>query len=375
MRLVGTRVRDAELLTAGVDEVVVTATTDDEAELCVRVGGHEVVTTGPFHTARIEGLEPDTEYPLVVQGAEGSEYLPPTVRTLPRPAGRYLCTFATTNDVHFGEVEAGRLGDDPDQEGPFFRSLPGENPYPEVMSRAAIAEIHDLDPGAVVVKGDLTDVGAPEQYEAFLDAYRALGPRVHHVRGNHDAMLDPKLATEGAPFVVELPGVRLAVLDTVIAGLERGRLDAEQLRWLEDLAADSTDPVLVFGHHHPWDPAAPTRPDDYFGINPDDSESLADLIGRREAIAGYFAGHTHRNRVRRFAVARDVPVVEVACVKDFPGAWAEYGVYEGGYTQVVRRVDEPAARAWAERTRGMFGGFYRDYALGRLEDRCFVQSF
>ncbi len=368
-------VRDPELLSAGVDEVVVTATTDDGGELRVRVGDHEVVTTSRFHTARIGGLEPDTEYPLEIEGTEPSEYLPTRVRTLARPPGRHLCTIATTNDVHFGEVEAGRLGDDPHQEGPFFRSLPGEDPYPEVMSRAAIVEIERLDPDAVVVKGDLTDVGAPEQYGAFLDAYETLGSRMRHVRGNHDAMLDPTLAVEGAPFVISLAGVRLAVLDTVIPGVERGRLERDQLAWLEDLAAESPDPVLVFGHHHPWDPESPTRPDDYFGINPEDSEALVELIGRRDAIAGYFAGHTHRNRARRFPAARDVPIVEVACVKDYPGAWAEYQIYDGGYTQVVRRVDEPAGRRWAERTRGMFAGLYRDYALGALGDRCFTQSF
>ena len=61
------------------------------------------------------------------------------------------------------------------------------------------------------------------------------------------------------------------------------------------------------------------RPDDYFGIHPDDSERLVDVVARHPAIVGYFAGHTHRNRVRRFAATGDRPWVEVACVKDFPG--------------------------------------------------------
>ena len=74
-------------------------------------------------------------------------------------------------------------------------------------------------------------------------------------------------------------------------------------------------------------------------------------FARRENIAGYFAGHTHRNRVRRFGPARHVPFVEVACMKDYPGVWAEYRVYEGGYTQVVRRMPTPAACSWTERTR------------------------
>jgi hypothetical protein len=98
-------------------------------------------------------------------------------------------------------------------------------------------------------------------------------------------------------------------------------------------------------------------------------------VHRRENIVGYFAGHTHRNRVRRFAAARDVPFVEVACTKDYPGAWGEYRVYEGGYTQMVRRATAPAAMVWSEKTRRMFAGLYRDYALGPLGDRCFTELY
>src|SRR5581483_2770387 len=62
----------------------------------------------------------------------------------------------------------------------------------------------------------------------------------------------------------------------------------------------------------------------------------------------------------------------VACVKDFPGSWAEYRVYEGGIMQIHRRIDAPDALAWTELTRGMFGGLYPDYAFGSIGDRCFV---
>ena len=68
-----------------------------------------------------------------------------------------------------------------------------------------------------------------------------------------------------------------------------------------------------------------------------------------------------------------VPIVEIACVKDYPGAWAEYRVHDGGYTQLVRRISTPDAMAWTERTRQMFAGLYRDYALGAQNDRCFTQ--
>jgi predicted phosphodiesterase len=374
-----TEARHVELMSVGPDEVVVTFVTDPGVEVRTSVGEHHVVTTGPHHVARIDGLEPGVEYGVTVDGAvvgpSDEPYLPPTVSTLEAPAGALLATVATVNDVHFGEVECGKLEMNGHEiPGEVFTSAPGEDPYPEVMNRGAIDEIEALDPDAVVVKGDLTCFGTEAEYEAFLAAYSPLGERMHHVRGNHDAAVTDTIATTG-PLAVETPGAILAVLDTVVFQRENGQITTEQLSWLDDLAADADRPVLVFGHHHAWSPDSHTRSEHYFGINPDDSEALIDLVGRREAIAGYFAGHTHRNRVRRFAAARNVPFVEVACVKDYPGAWAEYRIHEGGYTQVVRRITEPKALAWTETTRQMFQGLYRDYALGPLDWRCFTHAF
>ncbi len=276
--------------------------------------------------------------------------------------------------MHFGEVECGRLGI-AEEIGPIFSVEPGETPYPEVMNNGAIDEMIVLAPDAVLVKGDLTDRGTEEEYEDFRTAYDRLGTRMHHIRGNHDAMISTTMAPRGP--LSDRARRRHARGDR--HGRSRAPIAARstptQLAWLDELAAESPVPVLVFGHHHPWDPASNERNATYFGINPDDSEALCAVIARREAIAGYFAGHTHRTRTRHFASARNVPIVEIACVKDYPGAWAEYRVYEGGYTQVTRRVASPDAMAWTEKTRGMFAGLYRDYALGGLADRCFTQGF
>ena len=366
-------IHDAELFTVADDEVVLTFRTDDASEVETRVGEQTTVTNGPIHYARVTGLEPGATYAVRVDGAASSSLLPASVTTLTRPPGTLLATIATVNDVHFGETQCGLLGT-PEEIGPVFTAAPGEEPYPEVMNRGAIDAIERLDPDAVLVKGDLTDRGSEPEYDAFVRAYSRLGPRMHHVRGNHDAMITQTIAAT-APFAVEVPGVTLAVLDTVRPGTDRGRVSPPQLEWLDTLARESTKPVLVFGHHHPWDPSSTERNDEYFGINPDDSEALCAVIARRESIAGYFAGHTHRTRTRHFAEARNVPIVEIACVKDYPGAWAEYRIYESGYMQVTRRIDARDALTWTEKTRGMFAGLYRDYALGTLDDRCFTEQF
>ena len=329
--------------------IEVTSVADDEV----------VLFDGPV-MSRFDGLAPDTEYDC------GGV----TVRTLPRPGGAFLSRFATVNDVHFGETECGVM--EGIELGPIFTVEEGAEPYPDVMNRGAIADIAATNPDAVLVKGDLTARGIKEEYQAFLDAYvGAFGERLHHVRGNHDAHEGEDFG-DTAPFAVDLPGVRLAVLDTVISRHHTGQITAGQLEWLDSLAADTDRPVLVFGHHHPWSPQSRNREPGYFGINPDDSERLVAVVARRPSILGYFAGHTHRNRVRLFDETGRVPWVEVACVKDFPGSWAEYRVYEGGILQIHRRISSPDALAWTEKTRGMFGGLYADYAFGELNDRCFA---
>ena len=368
---------EPELTSVGPDEVVITAASAADVTLATRVGDRAVVTTGPQHVARITGLEPDTEYTLEVSDVEPHAYLPSTVRTLARPRGRLLATVATANDVHFGETVCGATGDPAqDIKGPLLMAEPGDPPYPSVMNAAVIEEMRALAPDAVVVKGDLTARGTVDEYESFLAAYGTLGATMHHVRGNHDAMVDATMAIEGAPYAVRIGGVTLAVLDTVIPGTDAGQLTREQARWLDDLAGDTPGPVLVFGHHPCFDVEHGIRTGrPYFGIQPDDSEALVDVVARHDNLVGYFAGHTHRNRVRRFDRARRVPFGEIGCTKDYPGAWAEYRVYEGGYTQVMRRVTASDAFAWAERTRGLYEGVYRDYALGPLEHRCFTESF
>jgi Icc protein len=331
----------------GIDAMAVELTT---------VADDAVVLHDGLSVERHQGLAPDTPYTF--SGIDA--------RTLPRPAGERLATVATVNDTHLGETVCGVLaGVDL---GPPMRAAPGEPPYPETMSRAAAAEIAAATPDAVVAKGDLTATGRPDELAAFLDCYRsAVGERLHWVRGNHDVLGDHPVPVPAAAVEVTLPGVTLALLDTPVAGRAGGTLSAEQLEWLDELGGRADRTILGFGQH----PLADGRRDD-FGIDPAASDALVEVVARRPAIAGYFAGHTHRNRVRRLRPTGDVPWVEVSATKDFPGVWAEYRVFEGGVLQVLHRVSSPEALAWTERTRSMFGGLYPAYSLGPIDHRCFA---
>lgn len=327
----------------------------------------ELTTVAPDYAVVHDGAEvrvhdalaPDTDYEL-----DGF-----TFRTLPAP-GELLTRVATVNDVHFGETEAGVM--DGVDIGPVLRSEPGDEPYPELMNRCAVAEIAGIDPAAVIAKGDLTTRAAADEYERFLTVYGdAFGDRLHHVRGNHDASHGGRFAA--FPYQrIDLDGVTIALIDTAVEERPNGQVPAQTLEWLDTVAGEADRPVLVMGHHHCWNPDVDAPDPNFFGIGPTDSAALIDVVKRHRTIQGYFCGHTHRNRRQLFSETGGVPWVEVASVKDFPGTWAEYRVYEGGICQIHHRISDRAALAWTNRTRVMYAGLYTAYAFGTLEDRCFA---
>lgn len=319
-----------------------------------------------FHEGRtvdvVDGLAPDTEH--THRGI--------TFRTLPRPAGELRSRIASVNDTHFGEVEAGRLGES--GLGPIQRVPDGATPYPEVMNRAAVAEIVGVDPGAVIVKGDITSDGDDDEFAAFEACYRpAFGDRLHVVRGNHDSYRGQD--RYAGDRWIELPGVTVALIDTVTPFHTGGRFLPEQADWLDAQAAASTVPVIVMGHHPqvlgPPGEDPSDNPD--FNLSLESTAALSAVLERQPAIVAYTAGHTHGHRVQR--AAGGVPSIEIGCVKDFPGTWAEYQVYDGGILQIVHRISSPEALAWSEQCRGLYADFgvdYTKFGLGRLDHRCFL---
>ncbi|MFZ4518409.1 MAG: metallophosphoesterase family protein [Microthrixaceae bacterium] len=331
--------------------------TDPRPELLTLADDEAVVWRGAEPTV-FDGLTPDAEVDL-----DGH-----VVRTLPR-RGDLLARVATVNDVHFGETICGHIDG---LEWATFSAEPGEPPYPETMNAGAVADITGWEPDAVVAKGDLTSNGTQEEYDRFLEVYGgAFGDRLVHVRGNHESYHGLHAAAWPTQERV-LDGVVLAVLDTSRDGVPNGHLSDDQLDWLDELGARADRPVLVFGHHPTWNPEERPNRDETFSLSADHSEALARVFGRRARLLGYFAGHTHRAKVTHLPDAPGVPFVEVPCVKDYPGSWAEYRVYDGLVLQVHRRITAPAALAWTERTRGMFDGTYPAYARGTSADRCFA---
>lgn len=328
-------------------------TTSPRPEVTTVANDEVVIHTGTT-VERYGGLAPDTA--VSIAGFE--------LRTLPE-RGELLTTFTTVTDVHLGEVPA-------DDVPPELMPDPADGSYSRFMSEGAVAEMGPVDPALVVVKGDLTSNGRVEEYQQFLDIYQpAFGDRMIHIRGNHESYNHFPVPTDDM-IERNLDGVTIAMIDTSGDGRINGAVTDDQLEWLDELASRADRPVMVFGHHQIWDPGNDLRSDKAFGLMPGDSERLFEVIGRRPRIVGYFAGHTHRNKR---VVVDGLPgrvFVETAAVKDYPGTWTEYRVFDGQILQIHRRISSPEALRWSEKARHMYDGFYGTYAFGELSDRCFA---
>ncbi len=258
-----------------------------------------------------------------------------------------------------------------------LRSLPGEPPYPETMNRRRDRRDRGARPRRRPREGRPHEPrhrrgvrrlprrvraarrpDAPRARQPRRDARRVDGARGRAVRGRRRRRRRSRCSTpcSRASSGARSPPTQLALARRARAARRPGRCSC---------SATTTCGTST----------RPTRSAEYFGINPDDSEAFGAVVAARENIVGYFAGHTHRNRVRRSDAGPPRAVRRGrAATKDYPGVWAEYRIYEHGYTQVVRRISAPAALAWTERTRPMFAGLYRAYALGRLDHRCFTET-
>ena len=191
---------------------------------------------------RIEGLAPGTSYRVDIAAA-GAEpptrepWFPETVTTLPSTDAAVVGSFASLNDLHFGEARFGGspIGEDefgPEAPGfPLVQETDGDVPYWLMMNQDAVSDINASAVDMVVIKGDIADRGRREQFEIAAETFAGFDMPHHAFLGNHDyyALLDGEevdgYALLGQPPAcrsVDLGGWRLLLLDTVEPGEHHG---------------------------------------------------------------------------------------------------------------------------------------------------------
>ncbi len=192
---------------------------------------------------------------------------------------------------------------------------------------AAIDAVAAHRPDAVVVTGDLTDIGTAEEYELLRAELDRLEPPVYVIPGNHDrhaelraAFADHAYLPETGPLnwaVDELP-VRLVGLDSVVPGASHGALAPESLAWLEATLEADPRPTVIAIHHPPF-PTGIAAMDQIGCVNGAD---MGAIVARHPQVERVISGHHHRPVQIRWAgtVGMIAPSVAHQVALDFEPA-------------------------------------------------------
>ncbi len=168
------------------------------------------------------------------------------------------------------------------------------------------------DAAHIILTGDLTHHGRPEEYAALKAALPDTAPPIHLMLGNHDRRAPFRATFPNTPttpedhiqHAIDLPGWRLILLDTLDdpqhGTAHSGHLCDARLGWL-DKALDTDRKTIVFAHHPPFDTG-------FDGMDEIKLRNAPDLARRLGAAQTHLlvCGHIHRTI---FATACGIPSV------------------------------------------------------------------
>lgn len=155
------------------------------------------------------------------------------------------------------------------------------------------------DAERIIISGDLTHHGRPEEYARLRAALAGCPLPVHLMVGNHDSRSEFIAAFPDAPLtedghvqqVIDSDDTRLILLDTLDEGHDAGRLCDARLSWLDAaLASAEGRRTVVFAHHPPMSVGFDSM--DAIGLI-NRAELLA-LLNRHATTCQIVSGHLHR---------------------------------------------------------------------------------
>jgi Icc protein len=209
---------------------------------------------------------------------------------------------------------------------------------------------------ALIVSGDLTQNGTPEEYRRVRELLAPLDLEPHVLPGNHDlrgplreAFGLPGEGEEHASHAVDLGPLRLVCLDSTVPGAEGGALDEGRIEWLDRVLGEEREkPTVLAMHHPPLTTAIPTF--DAIGLAPEWRAALgAALVGHPQVIR-IIAGHVHRVIVAELAgrAVLSVPSTYLQAKLEFapapiemapdPPGFAIHALRDGALTSHVQTV-------------------------------------
>ncbi len=237
----------------------------------------------------------------------------------------------------------------------------------ERLARRAVAEINEIGPEFVVMPGDFTEDGEPEQFRLAREIFEGLTCPYYTVLGNHDAVqrstrepfgekfYGETFGIESQDFVMDCGDLQVALVNSTdptaspfpdwdvsrgsvggtSAGVDSGALRPGQA---EDLAQrlDPNRPTLLVQHHelHPFPGFPPVK----FALREEDAAAELQALSGHDLV-GVVAGHTHRSAIMKVGDGA-VTQLEIPSLKDWPFAYSVVGLSEEGAKVVARQVSD-----------------------------------
>jgi Icc protein len=135
----------------------------------------------------------------------------------------------------------------------------GGSRFREELLRTAIEEVNAVEPDLVVVAGDLTDDGYPDQYPLAKRELAALAcAQIVRVPGNHDARnvgylhYEDTFGARDSRERLKCGGlaVALVAVDSSKPDLDEGEIGREHYGWIEEGFEGAADLRVFACHHH-----------------------------------------------------------------------------------------------------------------------------
>lgn len=264
---------------------------------------------------------------------------PTTLARFDRPRTDTETTLAVFSDPHFSTDEEGTWK-------AYHRT--------EARLRAAVADANDREVDGVVVAGDLTKDGKPDEFDDVAEILADSHASVVAVPGNHDvpksfddhetpptSAFADRFAPDEFPFREQLGGVDVLGLNS--ASSPGGELDAthdgaisdDQLAWLESTLPE-TDTALVVSHHNLPGLDSCVGDEGYAPHPPvGDAPAFVDALAGHDAL--HLSGHVHLPA----AISGDVRGLVCPALSSFPQAYTLAEVGPEGTTLRMVPVADP----------------------------------
>lgn len=413
-----------EIVSVADDGVVITwQTTNEAATTGIKYGLSLPVSTtyladggatANFHYLTLTGLSANTTYfyRLFSQSASGTtESIIKSFKTLARPSGNYLFTFAVLSDLHYAPNKANT------------ESVRGR-PYAasDAIIDALVASVNQVNPAFTIIKGDMLDAGVDTpstrvtQLKARLDNLTAAGATKYYpIPGNHDKYINYGPGNDWVsdnlgvlyPAGAGLPagdatfnysftyqGYRFIMLDssTVLGTTAEANIATLEAELAAAEAAKQK--AFIFMHHEAseeadiptsilkavldedtwedsdWDKVRLTNKTAFF--NAVNSHKLSN---GEPVTAGVFMGHFHDNRYRQF---NNIPFVRTSSGLQFPTGFAVYKVYSNGFLQTFYKLpgySDPVARPLIVGTEEVSQDRAQQFYLGGGSSRNYASAY